>query len=828
MARPTTMRGRRPLAVLAAAATGLSGMALLAPGTSIASSHREAPGIQNDPRVDNTDTYSFVSPDDPDTVTLVANWYPFQEPDGGPNFYRFDENAEYDIRVDNDGDARPDITYRWTFTTEIRNPDTFLYNTGVVESIDDPDLNLRQFYDLRVITDAGVTTTLLDNAPVAPSNVGPASMPDYATLRDQAIAPIGGGAGGQSFAGQADDPFFLDLRVFDLLYGAEAPFGSVGEGDLDEVGNDTLNGRNVQTIAIQVPKEAVALNANADRNPVIGVWSTTQRRSTRVLSTDGSGTEQQSGDFVQVSRLGMPLVNEVIIPIREKDRFNRTTPVNDETFLPFVQDPEVPRLIELIYGIPAPDTDPSTAATEREDLVEIFLTGICTAAQGCPGGVPALEADLNSQLINEDVDPATFQPSEMQRLNMAVPPSAEPSRLGVLGGDFAGFPNGRRLTDDVVDIELQVLEGALLDNPNDLGDAVDSNDVPFEASFPYVALPHDGAVNLSRFTGFERLAGADRFATAADIAIDTFGRSNTVLLASGLDRNLPDALAGNYLAGVEDAPILLTTPGTLPDVTRRALDALGATEVIILGGTAAVSAAQEDQLNNNRAVTRIGGRDRYETAARIATSRPNTVGQATAILARGDQLADALVAGPISFRQNFPVVLTRPTGGVDGFARAALDQLNIERVIVAGGPAAISDATVESAQDVGGNDAIAAFRVFGRNRQETSVAFADFATGELGFERLQVNLARGDNGADALAGGPHAGRESGVILLTVNNTVLGTVAQAYLADESITLEGGHVFGGPAAISAAMVAEATDAANSNDSVELARIQETPGN
>ena len=297
-----------------------------------------------------------------------------------------------------------------------------------------------------------------------------------------------------------------------------------------------------------------------------------------------------------------------------------------------------------------------------------------------------------------------------------------------------------------------------------------------------------------------------------------------MLLASGFDRNLPDALAGNYLAGVEDAPILLTTPGALPDVTRRALDSLGADRVIILGGTAAVSAAQEDQLNNNRAVERIGGRDRYETAARIATSRGNEVAEATAIVARGDQFADALVAGPIAFRQGFPILLTPPTGGVNGFARGALDTLGIERVILAGGPAAVSEATAGSIEDVGGNDSIAVTRVFGRNRQETAVAFAQFATGELGFPRLQVNLARGDVGADALTGGPHAGREGGVILLTGSSTTLGTTAQGYLADESITVEVGHIFGGPTAVSAGVVAEATDAANSNDSVELARIQE----
>jgi hypothetical protein len=213
----------------------------------------------------------------------------------------------------------------------------------------------------------------------------------------------------------------------------------------------------------------------------------------------------------------------------------------------------------------------------------------------------------------------------------------------------------------------------------------------------------------------------------------------------------------------------------------------------------------------------------------IATTPPaSNVAAATAIVARGDQLADALVAGPISYRQQFPILLTTPTGAVNPFTRAALDQLAIDRVIVPGGTAAVSEASADSVRDSRGNDSVVVRRVAGNNRQETAVALARFATGELGFPRLEINLARGDNGADALAGGPHAGREGGVILLTQNTNVLGTPAQGYLAEESITLEGGHVFGGPAAISPSIIAEATDAANSNDSVELALTQEKTQN
>jgi hypothetical protein len=239
------------------------------------------------------------------------------------------------------------------------------------------------------------------------------------------------------FAGQADDPFFLDLRVFDLLYG----------GDLSETGRDTLAGYNVNTIALQVPFEDVALGADPDRNPVIGIWTTTER--TRVRITDGSD-QKASGDWVQDSRLGNPLVNEVVVPAGLKDAFNSLSPDKDATVQEVVDrvtDPEVARLLEAIYGIPAP-------ATPRDDLVEIFLTGITTKLDG------PIQADLNSQLNNQDVDPYRFQPSEMLRLNLAVPVSDNPERLGVLAGDLQGFPNGRRLTYDVVDISLQAVAGA--------------------------------------------------------------------------------------------------------------------------------------------------------------------------------------------------------------------------------------------------------------------------------------------------------------------------------------------------------------------------------
>ncbi len=424
---------------LAAGALAAAGVATLEPGAASASSHREAPLISGTPQYDNTDVYAFVSPDKPDTTTIVANWIPFEEPAGGPNFFTFAEDAQYDIHIDNNGDAQGELLYRYTFKTHTKNKKTFLYNTGAVESLDDPDLNITQTYDidlLRLKNQHLVSKTkVADDVPVAPSNVGKASMPDYATLRSQAVHELAGGS--TTFAGQADDPFFLDLRVFDLLYG----------GNLSEVGNDTLKGYNVNSIALQVPTDMIAESAD---QPIVGIWSTTQRKNAK-------------GQFTQVSRLGSPLVNEVVNPLKDKDKFNADSPWNDAQFLKNVTNPELPKLIEAIYKIEAP-------AEPRNDLVDVFLKGV--------------------EGLNQ---PPNVRPAEELRLNTSIKPAAEPKRLGVLDGDNAGFPNGRRLTDDVLDASLQVVEGELVGSKNDLGDAVDKNDKDFEKAFPYVALPTEGS-----------------------------------------------------------------------------------------------------------------------------------------------------------------------------------------------------------------------------------------------------------------------------------------------------------------------------------------------
>lgn len=433
----------------------------LAPTTGGASSHREAPLTAADPQVDNTDVYAFTSPDRPATVTLVSNWIPFEEPAGGPNFYAFAEGVRYDINISNDGDANPEIIYRWRFRDHYRNPNTFLYNTGQVTSLNDRDLNFFQTYTLSKIRVGRDAKTLVRNAKVAPSDVGRASMPDYAALRDQAVLSPDGG--GKTFAGQTNDPFFLDLRVFDLLYGA----------DFSEVGDDTLEGFNTNTMVLQVPKKEIAKRSNPASNPVVGIWSTASRRSTRIQTQTGS--QRFRGPWVQLSRLGMPLVNEVVVPVGTKDYFNASKPKKDEQFLGAVNDPELPRLIEAIYGIPAPDSNERKRGIQRDDLIQVFLTGV---------------PDLNQ--------PRNVEPAEMLRLNLTTPPCEQGScpdysSLGVIGGDVAGFPNGRRLADDVVDISLQVVEGELIGNSNDLGDGVNGDDKAFSQTFPYVTLPTRGS-----------------------------------------------------------------------------------------------------------------------------------------------------------------------------------------------------------------------------------------------------------------------------------------------------------------------------------------------
>jgi hypothetical protein len=451
---------RTRLIALAGMAVATIGATALVPVR--ASSHREAPLISQDPLADNTDLYAFVSPTTPDKVTIIANFIPLEAPYGGPNFYKFDDNVSYAIKIDNDGDAREDVTYQFRFKTSVRNGNTFLYNTGPITSLDSANWNVRQSYTVtRVLGSGGMgrTTVFGNDLATPPVNVGLRSTPNYEALAAAAVQDLGNGV--RVFAGQRDDPFFVDLNVFDLL--------AVPPADTDNT--DSLAGYNVHTIALEVPIASLTANgmrptSASDPNAVIGVWSTASRPSVTVRK---GGEERTQGTQIQVSRLGQPLVNEVVIPRAAKDLFNSLEPTEDEAALPYVLDPEVPKLLSALFGIQSP-------ASPRHDLVTIFLTGI-------PG-------------LNQ---PPGVRPSEMLRLNTGIAPVLTPNPLGVLGGDVAGFPNGRRLTDDVVDIALRAMAGATPLTPNfntginaQLGDGVGVNDKPFLSVFPYVATPHAG------------------------------------------------------------------------------------------------------------------------------------------------------------------------------------------------------------------------------------------------------------------------------------------------------------------------------------------------
>jgi hypothetical protein len=420
-----------------------------------ASSHREAPLISQDPGADNTDVYAFVSPADPGKVTLIANFIPLQAPYGGPNFFKFDDQVLYEIHVDNDGDAVEDLTFQWRFTTEVRNGNTFLYNVGPVASIDSTNLIVLQRYTVTRVTEgrrSGRNEVLATGLLTAPNNVGRNSMPNYPSLATQAVYTLNGGV--KAFAGPREEGFYVDLaRIFDLL-------------QVQPAGLDGTAGLNVHSIALEVPIEQLTRSGSRPAGPtdsaaVIGVWSTASRPVVTVLSP-GQAPEAR-GEFVQVSRLGHPLVNEVVIPRGMKDRFNASEPRDDAQFGAFVTDPEPARLLTALFGLRVPPVP-------RNDLVQVFLTGVPGLNQ--PPGVKA---------------------AEMLRLNVAIPPSRNPSRLGVVGGDVAGYPNGRRVMDDVTDIALTAVSGVLVPGfGTSLGDGVNGNDAAYLDAFPYLGHPFAG------------------------------------------------------------------------------------------------------------------------------------------------------------------------------------------------------------------------------------------------------------------------------------------------------------------------------------------------
>lgn len=492
-----------------------------------ASSHREAPLISLDPSADNTDVYAFVSPDRPNSVTLIANFIPFEEPAGGPNFTKFDDNVLYQIRLDNNGDGRLDLAIQFRFRTVVGNGDTFLYNTNTIDNIADPDWNVKQFMDVTAQIRQGDPNSptfspfvLGTNLPTPPVNIGPRSTPNYETnLAQPSISTVPTAAGDiKIFAGQRDEGFYVDLgSTFDLL--GERPFNSAHLAPLPASnGVDALAGYNVHSIAIQVPTQLLTATGALPTGPtdpaaIIGVYSTASRPGTRVLNTNGTVTNTGScmpgispdANCVQVSRLANPLVNELFIPRgtsdtvseNDKDLFNAQLPATDINRIDYIRGTasrpvEPVNLINLLYP---PVLDAPTSG--RNDLVRVFLTGV-------PGAT-------RPPVQNDPADPSAGPgavPSELMRLNVAVPATAPGSvnRLGVIAGDLGGYPNGRRVGDDVVDISLRVAAGVLLPGnacaggtancnqaPNNvLGDGVNENDRPYRTSFPYLASPWSG------------------------------------------------------------------------------------------------------------------------------------------------------------------------------------------------------------------------------------------------------------------------------------------------------------------------------------------------
>ncbi|MCU0491377.1 MAG: DUF4331 domain-containing protein [Chloroflexaceae bacterium] len=504
-----------------------------------ASSHREAPLISKDPTVDNVDVYAFVSPDAPSTVTLAATWIPFEEPGGGPNFYHFDSLARYNIKVDRDGDAKPDVTYEWRFSPlSFRDPNSFLYNKGPINNASDTTLNITQYYTVTEIlgdndTPSATRTVLFSNRLMVPDNIGPASTPNYTSLASQFInTGTFGGDAIKEFTGQRDDPFFVDVNsIFDL--GILRPFANLHLSKQRATpGLDSTAGFNVHANILQIPIKRLAPACPVDasgvptdpskKECVIGVWSTAERPTT---ITRAPGSETGSGPFVQVSRLGMPLTNEVVIPLALKDAFNGLKPEQDQpTFVAStvlqnaVLKPELATLLPVLY--PGVFSASNLPAGNRTDLFTIFLTGVPGVNQQVNSGNPLVD---NTKIASEQL-----------RLNMALKPNAlgacfaaplgkpadsAPSRLGALEGDLCGFPNGRRLTDDVTDIALRAVAGGYgpilgagcptstggllnLTNcapGNALGDGVDRNDRQFLTSFPYLATPHAGYNRIHAF-----------------------------------------------------------------------------------------------------------------------------------------------------------------------------------------------------------------------------------------------------------------------------------------------------------------------------------------
>ena len=449
------------------------------------SSHREAPEISKDPVADSTDVYAFMNPARTNRVVLLANFIPLQKPDGGPNFYEFDDDVLYEIHVSNTNGCVPNVTYQFRFSTKIRRR-SFLYNTGPIDSLDSPNWNRPQTYSVTKVVN-GRSTVLGRGLQSPPVNVGVRSTPDYAALAREAVHKLGPRR--LVFAGQRADAFHVDLgSVFDL--GALRPFNMAHAFPLATMdGINSVQAYNVHTLAIQVPAGELTRDGRApsddprDRRNVIGVWATASRRKGRVFDSK-RGKYVGHGPWVQVSRLANPLFNEVLVPMGRKDKWNASEPREDADYASVVADPELQTLLPALY----PGVFPNLAAYDkpRADLDAILLTGIPNDV------VPGFQNYTGPRK------------ADLLRLNMAIPPTptADQNPLGILGDDLSGFPNGRRPIDDVVAIELKAIAGAtipLVDptytpdaTASELNDGTENTNAPLLNRFPFLGLPGGG------------------------------------------------------------------------------------------------------------------------------------------------------------------------------------------------------------------------------------------------------------------------------------------------------------------------------------------------
>jgi hypothetical protein len=450
------------------------------------SSHREAPEISKDPVADNTDLYAFVSPDRPDYVTLIANFIPLQQPGGGPNFYEFGDDVLYQIHISNRGEAEADISYQFRFHTTIRNKETFLYNTGQITSITSSNWNRPQYYSVTRAERGRRSRVLAENLTVPPVNVGIRSTPNYAsTFTTAATHELPNG--GRVFAGQRAEGFFVDLgSIFDL--GTLRPFQSLHLiPTADAMGVNGTQGLNVHSIALQVKVSDLTRNGKKPTDvtkaeSVIGVYASASRQTSRVWD-NRQGKHICFGPYQQVSRLGNPLFNEVIVPMARKDRWNTLEPDDDREFAKYVTKPELGTLLPILYPTAFPHL--KAYSKPRADLAAILLTGI-------PNGiVPGFQN--NTGPVQAD----------LLRLNVAVPPASTPNPLGLVAGDPAGFPNGRRVFDDVVTVELRAIAGLtipLVDSAftpdaatSLIKDGTSNTNPPYLSQFPYLGTPASGS-----------------------------------------------------------------------------------------------------------------------------------------------------------------------------------------------------------------------------------------------------------------------------------------------------------------------------------------------